>query len=92
MVDRRDPLRPAAPFRSLSLYGQAFVEAMADKLIEVAEKNRPELAAQFPDRTPAQKRQDAIELVEEGLIKFTWDPAEEVFGFTIYDGSKYVPL
>lgn len=92
MVDRRDPLRPAPRVSSLNIYGRAFVEAMAEKLIEVAERRRPELAANFSGRTPAQKRRDVIELVEAGFIKFTWDPADEVFGFEVYDGSKYVPF
>ena len=92
MVDptSRPPVR--ANVSALDIYGQAFVNAMADHLIKTIEAKRPELAAQFPDRTPAQKRQDVIELVQEGLIKFTWDPADEVFGFEIYNGSTYVPF
>lgn len=93
MVDRRDALRPTlAPISELNALEQSLAKALADKLIEVVEAKVPALAAQFPNRTPAEKRQDVLELVEAGLVKFTYDPADEVFGFTVYNGSKYIPI
>lgn len=93
MVDRKDTVRfPNVPVSSLDLLSRALVDTMADELIKFIERRVPALAAQFPDRTLEEKRQDVIELVEGGLVKFTWDPADEVFGFMVYNGSKYVPI
>jgi len=83
---------PSVPISSLDLLGRALVDVMADELIKLVERRVPALAARFSDRTLEQKRQDVIELVEEGMVKFLWDPAEEVFGFMVYDGSKYVSI
>lgn len=93
MVDRKDTVRfPTVPLNSLDQLSRALVEVMADELIKFVEKRVPALADRFADRPLEKKRQDVIELVESGMVRFTWDSADEVFGFLVYSGSKYVSI